>query len=302
MGNRPPRNDSGAVGAAVHAGGPVPNRPVGETQQFMNNFFQQNEDLGLFGLIAPTNHPNHRRVKAHANKTKALDIPFDIVQGTLNLGSVSKEAPIWQLKFTYDSTEEIRTTVWLDPVEKRSNDEYNLVEEVKSSSCLPNVQPGHIGKGCNQTHTLEIDLNTWLASHEAATAKNIDPDSAACMLMIIMESKEPPVADRKAISRVYLYYRVDKLVSSDSSQPPVAFVLEKKAIQYGRRFLWLKNIYDHTSATADPSGSGPRGSASSEDQLCTVCYTNPTNTVVMPCRHFCLCLHCSKELKRRFHK
>lgn len=33
-----------------------------------------------------------------------------------------------------------------------------------------------------------------------------------------------------------------------------------------------------------------------DDTNCVVCFTEPSNTIVMPCRHLCICKTCSKRI------
>ena len=35
---------------------------------------------------------------------------------------------------------------------------------------------------------------------------------------------------------------------------------------------------------------------------CVVCYTNTKNTVVLPCRHMCLCIGCSQIVRMQTNK
>mmetsp|Transcript_72096 Transcript_72096/g.127062 ORF Transcript_72096/g.127062 Transcript_72096/m.127062 type:complete len:191 (-) Transcript_72096:1696-2268(-) len=39
--------------------------------------------------------------------------------------------------------------------------------------------------------------------------------------------------------------------------------------------------------------------ASMNSSACAICLTNAKDTVLLPCRHFCLCWECSHELQRR---
>ncbi|KAG8348501.1 putative Zinc finger C3HC4 type (RING finger) Prokaryotic RING finger family 4 [Trypanosoma vivax] len=44
------------------------------------------------------------------------------------------------------------------------------------------------------------------------------------------------------------------------------------------------------------------GNMEEEDTLCVVCIAQPKDTVVMPCRHLCLCKTCAEELLRHMRK
>ena len=47
------------------------------------------------------------------------------------------------------------------------------------------------------------------------------------------------------------------------------------------------------------SGAGGDGDSSTE---CVVCLTNPKNTTVIPCRHFCMCSDCARALLNQSRK
>ena len=36
-----------------------------------------------------------------------------------------------------------------------------------------------------------------------------------------------------------------------------------------------------------------------EGKECTICFTNKVDTVVLPCKHMCLCSDCAKDLRDR---
>jgi len=53
---------------------------------------------------------------------------------------------------------------------------------------------------------------------------------------------------------------------------------------------------------ASPTAGATEGTAGGDDEddgLCVICLTNEKCTVVMPCRHLCLCKECAEELRVR---
>jgi hypothetical protein len=41
---------------------------------------------------------------------------------------------------------------------------------------------------------------------------------------------------------------------------------------------------------------------SERENLCTICYENPTQVIIVPCDHRCLCLECYKREKENLEK
>lgn len=83
----------------------------------------------------------------------------------------------------------------------------------------------------------------------------------------------------------------------------------KQLIQAGDRSYKVEHLFggEHgaAQATVVPSEGSPQGGdvvtgdADDDDGLCVICLTNDKDTVVMPCRHLCLCKECAQELQAR---
>ena len=37
-------------------------------------------------------------------------------------------------------------------------------------------------------------------------------------------------------------------------------------------------------------------------QLCVVCFDQTRNCIILPCKHFCMCIECAKQVQREFNK
>lgn len=37
-------------------------------------------------------------------------------------------------------------------------------------------------------------------------------------------------------------------------------------------------------------------------KICSICFHNNINTIILPCRHFAICYDCSKELRKMTNK
>lgn len=49
-------------------------------------------------------------------------------------------------------------------------------------------------------------------------------------------------------------------------------------------------------------GRGDAGGSGGESQECVVCLTAPRDTVLLPCRHMCVCSDCAQQLRRQTNK
>lgn len=58
----------------------------------------------------------------------------------------------------------------------------------------------------------------------------------------------------------------------------------------------LQEIYGLEAAASNAGGDGDTSTE------CVVCLTNPKNTTVLPCRHFCMCAECAKALLNQSRK
>ena len=59
----------------------------------------------------------------------------------------------------------------------------------------------------------------------------------------------------------------------------------KQKLLYNNQIMDLNDIYGIDNNAANL--------ADESQKECVICYTNTKNTVVLPCRHMCLCIDCS---------
>jgi len=73
--------------------------------------------------------------------------------------------------------------------------------------------------------------------------------------------------------------------------------------KYEGKFLKQKLEVNNVSYILDDiygiADSDVSGKASQEGKECTICMTNKVDTIVLPCKHMCLCVGCAKDLQDR---
>ena len=73
--------------------------------------------------------------------------------------------------------------------------------------------------------------------------------------------------------------------AKDSSNGDMRFKFLKQKLLYNNQIMDLHDIYGIDNNAANL--------ADESQKECVVCYTATKNTVVLPCRHMCLCIDCS---------
>jgi len=68
----------------------------------------------------------------------------------------------------------------------------------------------------------------------------------------------------------------------------------KQKLQIGGTTWLLDDIYGIASSELNDNST-----ANAEAKDCAICLTNKIDTVVLPCKHMCLCVECADDLKGR---
>ncbi|KAG8340271.1 hypothetical protein TRVL_08900 [Trypanosoma vivax] len=73
------------------------------------------------------------------------------------------------------------------------------------------------------------------------------------------------------------------------AKPVVETKVVRQMLQYGSEVYELDDVFGLTNDDADEEDG--------EDTLCIVCFTNLRDTMLLPCRHMCLCYECASMLR-----
>jgi len=71
-------------------------------------------------------------------------------------------------------------------------------------------------------------------------------------------------------------------------------VLRQKFEINGKAFV-INEVYGINNFAAD-SGE------SQEERLCSICMSEKVDTIILPCKHMCVCFDCSKDLRSKTNK
>lgn len=69
-------------------------------------------------------------------------------------------------------------------------------------------------------------------------------------------------------------------------------VIEKKTMKVGGVWQELKEVYGIKESALN----------NNSDTCCTICFTNPVDTIISPCNHMCLCEECANDMISKSHQ
>merc|ERR1711964_715561 len=94
-------------------------------------------------------------------------------------------------------------------------------------------------------------------------------------------------------------FRADPNASSEAVRLPPATAL----LQRGTAVFKLETVFE-MGRDAKPERDGDAGDDDDDDSddgdgVCVVCIDNPKDTVVLPCRHMCMCSECAQAVRNQ---
>jgi len=87
---------------------------------------------------------------------------------------------------------------------------------------------------------------------------------------------------------------MDKLETATDASFTLKYKYQKQKLLYNNQIMDLNDIYGIDNSAANL--------ADESQKECVVCYTATKDTVVLPCRHMCLCIDCSQIVRMQTNK
>jgi hypothetical protein len=104
-------------------------------------------------------------------------------------------------------------------------------------------------------------------------------------LVIRLEKKDPSGRERKTM---YNYCEFE-----EEAQQIVVKVKRQK-MEWNNQAYEIQEIYGIDSS--DLESKRARATMADTNKECSVCLSEKIDTIILPCRHMCLCVNCAKEL------
>eukprot|EP00123_Amoebidium_parasiticum_P018120 comp24108_c1_seq2/m.43607 comp24108_c1_seq2/g.43607 ORF comp24108_c1_seq2/g.43607 comp24108_c1_seq2/m.43607 type:complete len:408 (-) comp24108_c1_seq2:508-1731(-) len=223
------------------------------------------------------------------NYTVAISAHYHLKRATLRLVKVGAEGDpvegqpprhmLYRVEFAFDALQPCNVTLMMGAVEDNGPSGY------QGSTCSPSY-PFDAGCGVAFTHDWTLDLSLLAEQDRRYGGKGRIP------LVILIEAR--PTAPGAAPAQAQA-----TLVSFEESGPTayVPSVLKQKITVYGSSYM-LQEIYGMEEV---PHTGGDDADSDDEDEnrTCVVCMSDHRDTLVLPCRHLCLCAACAQVLRNQ---
>ena len=90
---------------------------------------------------------------------------------------------------------------------------------------------------------------------------------------------------KKNCQFTYGVFEKESQLRTEENTNPIKYKFIKQKLLYNNQIMDLNDIYGIDNSAANL--------ADESQKECVVCYTATKDTVVLPCRHMCLCIDCS---------
>lgn len=234
---------------------------LNERREFLEVFLRNNRELRDMGLLN-LNLPNPQFFKKpKIKKSKIFSLNFDIKNISLNIINSS-------ITLNLILGEDIDLDIILNPIIGPENLKIQSFFKKLTYNFKSSAQ-----SNINQIK-FEKDILDFLKSN-----KSLD-------ILIKLSNKVKEKEDKPII---YSFFQ-------KSSEK--LFINSKKILKFRTKSYLIKNIYDINSR--NQSGielENLNESMIAGDKLCSICFYNKINILMLPCRHYAICLDCSKQLR-----
>lgn len=97
-----------------------------------------------------------------------------------------------------------------------------------------------------------------------------------------------------APQRIVQYTLLELPASPAAESERMACTVCKQLLQVGAEVYELEDVFDVEQTDVAPN---PQAVPDEEEGMCAVCFTNPKDTTILPCRHMCLCSECATHVQ-----
>lgn len=257
----------------------------GQSQQMRNPRSQNPQNFGQHSNPPQAGHHHHGRPSAPASgggKVVVMNNDVALVLSSVKLVKTAGKSGMYSVVFTLDTLVETIVSAFFfvndmrDPLLEIT---YELAADEKYK-----IPPKHLkfppGRPINiAENSYCLELGKY-SEEELANHTNV-----FYPMILRIEKMDPLKADKK----VFLYYF--HFVKEEGEY--VIKMLKQKMELNGQAFE-VNEIYGINSTEFGKQQSATIGDSEKE---CIICFSDTRDTIILPCRHMCLCLGCAKSLQ-----
>jgi len=209
-------------------------------------------------------------------KTVTVKSPVNLNKRSLKLLPTDKDG-VYNLQFTFDSIVDCVVRVFY--LAKETKDKKTQAIAYTSASGTPD---GTFFKtGLTQTYTSSTKNQLDISLFPNDEDLDVDEEKKFYPVVVMLEAvtaKSAHVQSQATLAKLY-----------KCADDTLEIKAVKQKIQYRGMSYLVHDIFgiDESRETSEE---------------CVICITNPRNTVVIPCRHMCLCHECAEALRHQTNK
>lgn len=252
-------------------------------------------DMLMFGgerfadVLGGSRHPGDRRIARppRVHQTRSVICDVNMAKETLRLlpisppqqeGEPTTPTTSYQVRFNFDSNVDCRIRLFFAAQERRDENNHLTGYTSKINTDIPPLRfPAGLGQEYVQPLSHPLDTSLFQESD-----LEYNPQTQVIPVIIVIEPLVPEIEPKITSQTTF----ATLLKCSDSTY---AIKAVKVKIEYCGKTYLVHDIYG-----LDQSSDAGRE--------CVICMTEARDTIVLPCRHMCLCRGCAEVLRYQTNK
>ncbi|KAK4524694.1 hypothetical protein GAYE_SCF05G2597 [Galdieria yellowstonensis] len=198
---------------------------------------------------------------------------------------------LYMLRFLFDSIANGTLTVYYFAVDRTNYENFGSISIETTGYKEPLTM--HFSPGTNilfeQDSQDGIDLQPYSEEDISHPRDNCYP-----LIIVLKVDSVPEDGDCHQVADVSSQITFATFSKKEDSTTEYVVSVVQQYAQVGDSLYMLEDIYGYESTMLEESVEDPN--------LCVICMLNETDTLLLPCRHLCMCAECADRLRVRSNK